>query len=103
MIDDAKLGPTSLGADHHGATLVAPCCRPFDEAIVRSCHQNVGFTIPLELESGPRPARQRDPVVLRTIDGSLGGVLLEDMYPPLREQSIAGAALGGQTVPPSPS
>ncbi len=103
MIDDAKLGPTSLGADHHGATLVAPGCRPFDEAIVRSCHENMGFTIPLELESGPRPARQRDGVVLRTIDGSLGGVLLEDMYPPLREQSIAGAALGGQTVPPSPS
>jgi hypothetical protein len=98
-----KLGPTSFGTDHQRTALVAPGCWPFDEAIIRSRHEQVRFTIPLELESGPRPARQRDGVILGTIDGSLGGVLLEHMHPPLREEPVASAALGGQTLPPPSS
>jgi hypothetical protein len=67
---------------------VAPGGWLFDRPIIRAGHEHDGRTIRLKPDAFARSARQRDVVILRTINSSLIRIFLEDVNPGRAEQSL---------------
>jgi hypothetical protein len=95
-LDDEQRRASGIRLDDDSGPVGFPFRRPGRGTIIRPRREHDSSPVRLELEPFARTPRERNRTILRRVDLAFGGVLLEQVYPPRREQAVRRFRIVGQ-------